>query len=102
MKSVINEMHLWFIYLFEQQMDKNGYVKCFECGKKMHQDTYKHLTTCYSHILQKKTYPSEAGNVENVKIVHPNCHSLFSLKPKEAINQYNLYLKLKEKYNKND
>lgn len=98
MNSIDNVLHQWFIYLWEQQMDENGYVNCFECGKPMHEDTYKTLTTCYSHILEKSKYPEHKGNPENVVIVHPDCHNLYSMKPKKAVNQYNLYLQLKKKY----
>lgn len=91
-------MHEWFKHLFEQRIEKFGCVPCFECGKPMHEDTYKDLTTCYSHILGKKQYSKYAGYSENVVIVHPDCHNLYTMKPKEAKNQYALYLKLKEKY----
>jgi hypothetical protein len=100
MNSVKNPMHLWFIYLFDQRKDKNGYVKCFECGKKMHESAYKELSICYSHLLEKKKYPEFAGNEENVVICCPDCHNLYSMSPRKAINQYNLKLKLIEKYDK--
>jgi hypothetical protein len=90
-------MHLWFAYLFEKRMDENHCVRCFECGKLMHEDTYKDLSTCYSHILGKKQYPKFKGEEWNVKIVHPDCHHLYSMKPKEAINQYNEYVELLNK-----
>lgn len=98
--SSVNPMHEWFKYLFTKQMDANGYVNCFECGKPMHQEQYMELTTCYSHILPKSTYPGQAGNPENVKIVHPACHDLYTNLPSNAIKQYTLYLQLKEKYKK--
>ena len=91
-------MHQWFLYLFDMRKDENGYVKCFECGKPMHEDTYKEQTTCYSHILEKSKYPEYAGDPDNVVIVHPDCHHLYTMRPKKAINQYNLKLKLKEQY----
>lgn len=97
-QTSINPMHEWFKYLFEERMDSNGYVKCFECGGLMHENTYKELTTCYSHILPKSKYPTEKGNSDNVKICHPDCHTLFTIKPSEATNQYKEYLKFKEKY----
>lgn len=97
--SKINPMHEWFKYLFDQRADANGFVNCFECGKAMHTDTYKEITSCYSHILGKKQYPDHAGNPLNVEIVHPDCHTLYTMQPKKAVNQYDKYLKLKEKYN---
>ena len=95
-----NEMHLWFMYLFEQRMDDNGFIKCFECGKKMHEDTWKEYSSCYSHILakSKSNYPEYAGEEWNVKICHPDCHNLYTQKPQLAVNQYKLYLELLEKH----
>lgn len=98
--SYINPMHVWFQYLFEERMDENGCVRCFECNRLMHESVYKDLSTCYSHILGKKQYPEYKGKTWNVKIVHPDCHNLFTMTPKKAINQYSEYIKLKEKYDK--
>jgi hypothetical protein len=53
---------------------------------------------CYSHLLEKAKYPQYAGDPDNLVIVHPSCHHLYSMKPKEAINQYNARELLKEKY----
>lgn len=90
-------MHQWFMYIFENRMNQDGFVYCFECGKPMHESTYKGLTTCYSHILAKTgKYKEHAGNPDNVKIVHPDCHNLYTMHPKQAINQYNEFLKLKQ------
>lgn len=91
-------MHLWFIYLFDQRKDQYGYVRCFECGKKMHEDTWKMLSSCYSHILSKKKYPEMKGDENNVEICHPDCHHLYGFRPMLAKNQYAKYLKLKEDY----
>lgn len=90
-------MHQWFVYLFDQRKDKDGFVKCFECGKKMHEDTYKHLTTCYSHILSKKTFPKFKGEGWNIEIVHPDCHNLYSMGGIKAVNQIKKYNQLIEK-----
>jgi len=94
-----NPMHKWFKYLFDQRMNKNGYVFCFECGKAMHEDDYKDISACYSHILGKKQYPTFAGMEENIKIVHPDCHNIYTMTPKKAVHQYAEYLKFKQKYN---
>ena len=94
--SVKNPLHQWYMYLFETRMDNLGYVRCFECGKKMSESTYKQLSTCYSHILSKKKYPKYKGEEWNVKIVHPDCHNLYTIKPSSAENQYKEYLKLKK------
>lgn len=97
----INEMHLWFQYLFDERKNENGYVRCFECNKLMHENSYKELSTCYSHILPKgiKKYKHLAGEEENVVIVHPSCHNLYENSPKLAKNQYKKRIELIEKYN---
>ena len=93
-----NIMHQWFKHLFEQRMDTNHYVKCFECGGLMHENTYKELSICYSHILAKSEYVEHVGNPENIEIVHPDCHNLYTMRPKKAIKQYAKFLQLKNKY----
>lgn len=95
---MINPLHSWFMYLFDQRKDKEGFVQCFECGRRMHENTWKNLSTCYSHILSKKDYPEYKGDENNVKIVHPDCHNLYTMTPKKAKNQYFEYLKLKEEH----
>ena len=93
--------HRWFAYLFDERKDDENYVRCFECGKKMSESTWKELSTCYSHILSKKTFPEYKGCAWNVKIVHPDCHNLYTISPSKAINQYKEYLELLDKhYNK--
>lgn len=91
-------MHLWFKYLFELRMNTKGFVNCYECGRPMHESVFKELTTCYSHILEKAKYEQFAGDPENVVIVHPDCHTLYTLKPEQAKRQYALLLKLREKH----
>lgn len=92
-------MHQWFIHLFDERKDSDGNVPCFECGKKMHEDTYKEVSVCYSHLLEKKKYKNFAGDPDNVVIVHPSCHNKYTMTPKKAINQYNKMKQLKTKYN---
>lgn len=91
-------MHLWFMHLFEERMNSSGWLHCFECGHPMHEDNYKDNSCCYSHILSKTWYPDFAGDPDNVVIVHPDCHNIYTMRPKKAVNQYNKYLQLKEEY----
>lgn len=93
-----NVMHQWFAYLFEKRMDARSNVFCFECGLRMPESLYKDLSTCYSHILGKKQYPAHKGKEENVQIVCPDCHHLYTMQPKKAKKQYALYKKLLTTY----
>ena len=87
------------MHLFESRMNKLGFVKCFECGKLMHKDTYINQSSCYSHILEKSRYPQFAGEEWNIKIVHDYCHNLYTMYPKRAINQYSERVRLIKEYN---
>jgi 5-methylcytosine-specific restriction endonuclease McrA len=98
MNSTKNPLHLWFMHLFEKRMDRKGFVRCFECDRPMHEDVYKEISACYSHLLSKKTHPEHAGNPDNVVIVHPDCHNLYERLPQKAKKQYARYLELKNKY----
>jgi DNA-directed RNA polymerase subunit RPC12/RpoP len=91
-------MHEWFAYLFEQRMDRQHNIYCFECGDRMPESLYKELSTCYSHLLGKKQYPKYAGNAANVVIVCPDCHHLYTMKPKQAVKQYAKYKQLLKEY----
>jgi 5-methylcytosine-specific restriction endonuclease McrA len=92
-------MHQWFMYLFEQRMDATGYCYCFECGRPMHESQYKDNSCIYSHLIEKSKYPAYAGDASNLKICCPDCHTLFSMKPKEAVNQYKAAQEFKQKHN---
>jgi len=100
-QKIKNAMHQWFMYLFEQRMDSNRSVHCFECNKLMHEDYYKDLSICYSHILSKKTYPQYKGKEWNIEITCPDCHHLYTVLPSKATNQYAKYLELLEKHKNN-
>ena len=98
-----NIMHQWYLYLWDARKIKVGntfVVPCFECGELLEEDYYKENTCCYSHILEKGNakYRHLAGDQENVVIVHPDCHTLYGLKPKKAINQYNKKIELLKKH----
>lgn len=100
-KTYSNPLHEWFKYLFDIRKDSKGIIKCYECNYPLHEETYKEISTCYSHILSKKEYPLLAGNPDNVVITCPNCHNLYTMKPKCAKKQYSLYVYLKQLYNLN-
>lgn len=91
-------MHLWFMYLFDKRKIK-GVVNCFECNKSLHEDIYKDNSICYSHLLEKSKYPKYAGDERNVVIVCPDCHTLYTLKPKKAKKQYERAQELKILFN---
>jgi 5-methylcytosine-specific restriction endonuclease McrA len=100
MNSINKEdLHKWFMYLYEQRADSHGFVKCFECGRNMHMSTYIGNTMCYSHLVEKSRYPQFAGDPDNVKIVHPQCHHLYSMEPKKAVHQYEAYINYKKEHN---
>lgn len=92
-----NPMHQWFKYLFSVKCNEQGYINCFECGKPLRIDIYGDNTCCYSHILSKAKYPEYAGEQWNVEIVCPDCHNLYEMKPKQAVNQYKRKQELLEK-----
>ena len=100
--TLTNPMHIWFQYLWDQRQNEQGKIKCFECGKWMTRNTWRDISTCYSHILGRKKYPKYAGNSDNICIVHPDCHYLYTIKPSNAQNQFKLYLKLLEEINELD
>lgn len=91
-------LHEWFISLFDERKNVHGFVKCFECGQPMHEDIYKSNTWCYSHLVEKGKYKSKTQDPENVVIVHPDCHTLFTLRPSKAVNQYAARTAYKEKH----
>lgn len=97
--TINNVMHLWFMHLFDTQKNNRNVVFCFECNKSLDEQTYKDNKICYSHLLEKKKYPQFAGFEENVKIVCPDCHNLYTMKPQEAKKQYAAMLNFKLKHN---
>lgn len=94
-----NVMHQWFQYLFDQRKDKDGFIDCFECGTFLHEMNYRDITICYSHLLEKSKYPQYAGDERNVVITCPDCHNLYTMRPKQAIKQYEAAQQLKKLYN---
>ena len=89
-KHDYKEMHSWFLSLFKKRMDRDGNIKCFECGETMSANSYSANPMCYSHILPKAKYRDYAMKEWNVVIVHPDCHNLYEMRPSKAINQHNL------------
>lgn len=94
-----SQLHAWYVYLFEKQMDGNRQCPCYECNKPLSEDIYKNVSITYSHLLEKKRYPHLAGVAENIAIVCADCHNLYTMHPKKAIKQYTKAQELKNKYN---
>ena len=92
----------FFLSLWEQNEDINGYCVCFECGGKMSAQSYMNNSCCYSHILPKSKFPEYRFEPWNVKICHPNCHAAFETFPEKAPNQYDLQKKLLKKLESRD
>ena len=90
------------MYLFDQRKDENNNCYCFECDKKLNEVTYKSNLICYSHLLSKVQYPEHMGNPDNIVIVCPDCHNIFSLDAKKAIKQYTAAQNFKESIYNNE
>lgn len=61
------------------------------------------MNSCvYSHLLNKKQFKEYAFKDWNLKIVCPECHSLYTLYPKKAVNQFAKYEELLEKHYNNE
>lgn len=91
-------MHEWFRYLFTTRMNVFGYVYCGECGKPLSKDKYMDNSCIYSHLIEKSKYPMFAGNQDNILIVCPDCHNLYTMSPKLAKTQYKLAQEFKIKH----
>lgn len=50
------------------------YVRCYETGKRLKREHFRLLTTCYHHVLEKKSYPQYKLSRENIVILHPDVH----------------------------
>lgn len=87
------ERNEWLLKLWDSQ-EVDGYIICFECGGKIPR-SLRTNSCCYSHILDKFSYPELALEEFNVKIVHPECHDQFEKNPVMARKQYELSEKLK-------
>lgn len=92
-----NELHLWFFSLWFKRA-KNGFIKCFECSKYLHESGMLQLGR-YSHILPKSQYEELEFEEDNVVIVCEDCHTLYTNFCEKAKKQFAKSKELKKKYN---
>ena len=69
------KMYNFFLELWDEQEDVEGNCYCFETGKKMPRSVFRHLSTCYHHILPKKKYENYKYLKKNIKIILPDIHT---------------------------
>lgn len=86
-----NQMHEFFISLFDKRKDIDGYVRCYQTGTMMHESAYKYNSAIYSHCLPKKKYPQYAFEEWNVLIVTPESHSKWEAKKTNVPKMYAYY-----------
>jgi 5-methylcytosine-specific restriction endonuclease McrA len=98
-KDLKKQLPIWYMYLFDQRKDENNNCYCFECNKTLNEVTYKSNLICYSHLLSKALYPEHMGNPNNIVIVCPDCHNIFSLDAEKAIKQFTAAHNFKEMIN---
>jgi len=96
----MNDLHKWFLKVWDEREDDNGNIYCFETGQKMNRKYYRENTAVYSHILPKHLFEKYKMEKWNVKIVMPEAHHQFSIDPEKAPKQYELYKKLLDLHNK--
>jgi hypothetical protein len=97
-----NVLHEWFLEVWNNREDERGIINCFESGRELKRENYRHLSTCYSHILPKEIYPEYAFKEFNVKIVFPGEHFQFSLYPEKCPKQFAEYQKLLKLHEKGE
>jgi hypothetical protein len=80
--------HELFLEIWDER-ETNGYVTCFETGKKLKREIYRMNSACYSHILPKSKYPEYDLVKMNIEIVHPDAHGNYENNCEKAPNQCN-------------
>lgn len=97
-KKVIQELHQFYLDLWDKRADKNGNVRCFETEILLSHTLYKHNLCCYSHQIPKSKRPDLAFEEENVLIVLPDIHAAWEANPEKCPKMKEYTEKLKEKY----
>jgi hypothetical protein len=97
-----NELHEFFMELWDSREDERGIINCFESGRELKREAYRSLSTCYSHILPKEMYPQYKYREENIKIVFPGEHFQYSLYPEKTPKQFAEYQKLLKLHEKGE
>lgn len=70
------KMWEWFLQIWDEREDEQGYCYCFESGKKMHRSYYRMLSSVYDHVLEKNDnqYPEYKFVKKNIVIILPEVH----------------------------
>jgi hypothetical protein len=76
-KEETQRMHAWFLEIWDEREDEDGYVRCFETDVLMHRSRYRENPACYSHCLPKSRYKEIAFDPRNILIVLPSVHAKY-------------------------
>ena len=68
------DMRYWFLEIWDERQDENGYCYCFETGKPMSRNFYRELSTVYDHVLEKSNYEEYKFLKKNIVIILPKVH----------------------------
>jgi hypothetical protein len=68
------DMREFFLELWDEREDENGFCYCFETGRPMRRSLYRENSACYDHVLEKHLFPQYKFNKENLIIVLPDVH----------------------------
>jgi hypothetical protein len=70
------KLHKWFREIWDEREDEYGYCYCFETKKPMYWKQYRHLSTVYDHVLDKRKsqFPEYKFTKRNVVIILPEVH----------------------------
>jgi hypothetical protein len=68
------EMRELFLKIWDERQDDNGYCYCFETGKALSRSTYREISACYDHVLEKELYSQYTLVRKNIIIVSPEAH----------------------------
>jgi hypothetical protein len=68
------DMRAFFLQIWDERQDEQGYCYCFETGTPMHRSRYRELSTVYDHVLEKHHWSEYAFCPKNIIIILPEVH----------------------------